>query len=175
MGSKKDTKRKSETVEDIEDTLVKKAKTTDGLVDMSDAAKHVVVFGKSSSKSDDKGRKKKAPVADRRSKENKRNKTLDGEALTAKLVKVHSEEVETFFCFRCNDNRSSKNKYEWHTESGVKIICNGCNGNLLSAKPKPTAEEEQAAKEKKNKNKKGGNGRYRSNKNFIAKQKSSKP
>ena len=173
MGSKKESKRKSEAVEDhSQDTDVKKVKTTEETsetVEESDAAKHVVTFGSGTGKSDDQGRKKKSPAV-RASKENLRDKSLDDEALTAKLVKLHSEEVETFFCFRCNADRISKNKYEWHTQSGMKIICNGCNGNLLSAKPKPTAEEIEALKEKNSMNKKGGNGRYRSNKNFIANQ-----
>lgn len=87
-------------------------------------------------------RKRKSPS--RESKE-KKDKTLDDEGLTGTIKKIHSDTIEEFFCFRCNENRSSKNKYEWNTSAGVKIICNGCNGNLLSNRPKPVKVPQEAS------------------------------
>ena len=79
-------------------------------------------------------RKRKSPS--RETKE-KKNKSLDEEGLVGEIKKIHTEEIETFFCFRCQEDRCSKNKYEWETSDGVKIICNGCNGNLLSSRARP--------------------------------------
>lgn len=89
-------------------------------------------------------RKRKRKPPSRESRE-KKDKSLDGEGLTATIRKIHSETIEDFFCFRCNENRSSKNKYEWDTSEGMKIICNGCNGNLLSSRPKPVKEQQESA------------------------------
>jgi hypothetical protein len=77
---------------------------------------------------------------------------LDSEGQAESIKRITSDAVETFFCFRCNDERTSTNRYEWTTSAGVKTICNGCNGNLLSARPKvvnevtPGSTDEQPAK-----------------------------
>lgn len=60
------------------------------------------------------------------------NKTLDYECKQPR-TKIRLEQAEAFFCFRCNCEKKSKLRFEWHTtQEGSKIICNGCNGFLNS-------------------------------------------
>ena len=79
---------------------------------------------------------------------------LDYEA-NESLVKREYDEAMTFMCFRCNEDKNSKNRFEWSTSEGIKTLCNGCNGFLVAARShaKPSMEklkkrEEKAAKYK---------------------------
>jgi hypothetical protein len=60
-----------------------------------------------------------------------KNKHLDGQASQEKR-RIVAEKAEEFYCFRCGVTKKSKNKYEWHTTEGIKIICNGCNRELVA-------------------------------------------
>ena len=41
--------------------------------------------------------------------------------------------AETFFCARCNRQKTAKIRVTWNTPEGeTKTICNGCYGLLLS-------------------------------------------
>jgi hypothetical protein len=69
-----------------------------------------------------------------------------GEARPKKLVHLDKEfgkemmktnADEDFKCWRCQVLYSSKSFYTWYTSQGEKIICNGCRGSLLQARPKP--------------------------------------
>ena len=69
-----------------------------------------------------------------------------GEARPKKLVHLDKEfgkemmkiaTDEDFKCWRCQVLYSSKSFYTWYTSQGEKIICNGCRGSLLQARPKP--------------------------------------
>ena len=62
---------------------------------------------------------------------------LDKEVSRERIKKIVSPELENYVCWRCSENSLSKNKYEFQTTQGTKIVCNGCNGNLLALCPKP--------------------------------------
>ena len=71
------------------------------------------------------------------SKRPQKNSSLDNEQplVLKKIVaelNMKREFRQPFQCFRCNKSKVSKNTYEWQTSQGVKTICNGCNGFLLS-------------------------------------------
>jgi len=69
-----------------------------------------------------------------------------GEARPKKLVHLDKEfgkdmmktaaGDDDFKCWRCQVLYSSKSYYTWFTSQGEKIICNGCRGSLLQARPK---------------------------------------
>ena len=59
------------------------------------------------------------------------NLHLDEEAYKQK-TRVKSKDIESFHCFRCNIDKSSRNRYDWKTSDGTKTICNGCYGNLIA-------------------------------------------
>lgn len=52
------------------------------------------------------------------------------------IVKCQSDTLDIFNCWRCQEEKTSKNKFNWMTSQGTKVICNGCNGNLLAKRPK---------------------------------------
>mmetsp|Transcript_21984 Transcript_21984/g.30528 ORF Transcript_21984/g.30528 Transcript_21984/m.30528 type:complete len:81 (-) Transcript_21984:30-272(-) len=60
-----------------------------------------------------------------------KRKELDSEAGKQKDSTVLDSIIE-FECWRCNCMKKSKSKFTWHTSQGEKIICNGCNGFLIS-------------------------------------------
>ena len=97
---------------------------------------------------------------------NRFNKSLDGEILTSTINRVKLEVNETFMCFRCNSEKVSRSKYEWITSEGLKIICNGCNGNLIAHKGNLTkASEPKQIEEKQNHKKRRLNARNSNNPN----------
>ncbi|MCP8316395.1 MAG: hypothetical protein H3Z52_10435 [archaeon] len=59
------------------------------------------------------------------------NRSLDGEASRPKFLK-RLPTAMTFLCFRCERNKTSKLQAEWHTSQGIKVICNGCYGELVA-------------------------------------------
>lgn len=50
-----------------------------------------------------------------------------------KLVLIRHETAQEFFCERCQASKKAKVVVEWYTVNNEKkIICNGCNGWLIS-------------------------------------------
>ena len=70
-----------------------------------------------------------APIREKKRKKD-RILDLDGEAYKQRK-KVRGDD-ESFHCFRCNIEKKNRNRYEWSTSEGLKIICNGCHGNLTA-------------------------------------------
>jgi hypothetical protein len=60
-----------------------------------------------------------------------KDRHLDNQASRKKNL-LRSDKAEEFYCFRCNADKKSKLRAEWHTTEGVKIICNGCYGELVA-------------------------------------------
>jgi ribosomal protein S8E len=71
------------------------------------------------------------PIREKKLKKDKIDLHLDDEAYCEKR-RILLETSEDFFCFRCQMSKKSRNRYEWVTSEGTKIICNACNGNLIS-------------------------------------------
>ena len=63
--------------------------------------------------------------------EDNKNLSLDEQAYKQRK-KTKNEAESSFHCFRCNIEKKSTIKYEWNTSEGVKVLCNGCNGNLTA-------------------------------------------
>lgn len=100
-----------------------------------------------------------------------KDKSLDGEGVAGGIERKVSEDAVTFFCFRCNEDRTSINQFEWSTSAGVKIICSGCKGNLLSLKPLSSDSEAKDNKRKKIDGKKSG-GKFDNRREKFAKKSS---
>jgi len=60
-----------------------------------------------------------------------KDKSLDHEADREKKLVRMATPVE-FYCFRCQSSKRSRLRAEWHTSRGVRTICNGCYGELVS-------------------------------------------
>ena len=71
-----------------------------------------------------------APIREKKMKKDK-NLSLDEQAYK-QIKKTKNEAESSFHCFRCNIKKKSTIKYEWNTSEGVKVLCNGCNGNLTA-------------------------------------------
>lgn len=56
---------------------------------------------------------------------------LDGQASSGKVM-IRNDAPEEFYCFRCRTNKKAKLRAEWETTEGVKVICNGCYGELIA-------------------------------------------
>jgi transcription elongation factor Elf1 len=59
-----------------------------------------------------------------------KDRHLDEEASNLKSLRK-TETAETFWCFRCGEEKKSKSRAEWKTIEGTKTICNGCYAELL--------------------------------------------
>lgn len=71
------------------------------------------------------------PIREKKLKKGKGDRHLDDEAYSEKRL-VKTLTPKSFCCFRCNFEKSSTQTFEWATSEGVKVICNGCNGNLVA-------------------------------------------
>jgi len=60
-----------------------------------------------------------------------KDKSLDREADREKKL-VRMAMPDEFYCFRCQSSKRSRLRAEWHTSRGIKTICNGCYGELVS-------------------------------------------
>lgn len=66
----------------------------------------------------------------------KTNKHLDGEWDRAIVKEKRPKPGKPLTCWRCKLTKQTAVHYNWSTSQGVKEICNGCHGNILSKKPK---------------------------------------
>ena len=64
--------------------------------------------------------------------EGRKTKFVPEERIMESLKRYKTITAETFVCERCNTAKKSKTKVVWETNSGRKIICNGCYGEILA-------------------------------------------
>jgi len=95
------------------------------------ASEDFIEFGEEAASEGGKGGRKRGEA-----RPSKKNTHLDGEWDRAIAKEKRPKPGKPLTCWRCKLTKQTAVHYNWSTSQGVKEICNGCHGNILSKKPK---------------------------------------